>query len=169
MDQDWRDLPPERGAALRGRIGRVFEDHGWISNLEIQDNITLAQRHHADRPEEEIEEEAVNLSRVFGLPGLSLGPVSGVLGQDLSRAACVRALLGRPDLVVLERPTRGVYPEIMPALVNSLRSARERGAAVLWTTSDARVWIDPDIRPSRKFAMLGSQLVFAGGGNAETL
>ena len=38
---------------------------------------------------------------------------------DLQRAACVRAFLGTPDLVLLERPDEGVYPDIMPPLINA--------------------------------------------------
>ena len=77
---------------------------------------------------------------------------------DLRRAACVRAFLGRPELLVLERPTAGVYPAIMPALMSAVRAARSRGAAVLWTTESWDVWNDPGIRPTLRLRMTGSQM-----------
>src|ERR1035437_7497838 len=47
---DWEELGPDAAAAARGNIGRVFENRGWISNLDVDENITLAARHHTTRP-----------------------------------------------------------------------------------------------------------------------
>ena len=156
--QSWSDLAPDAAAARRGRIGRVFGDGGWVRTMPVADNVTLAQRHHTRRPPKEIEDEAVALARQFALPGLPRGLPTDVRRQDLRRAACVRALMGEPRLLLLEEPTDGVYPEIMPSLVNALRGARRRGAAVMWLTADGRVWNDAGIRPTAKYLMTGSQM-----------
>src|SRR5215210_2327568 len=81
LGRDWRSVPAGEGAALRGRIGRVFDavgvgavGTGWVSHLDVDENITLAQRHHTRRPSGEIEAEAAKLARMFGLPGLPSGP-----------------------------------------------------------------------------------------------
>jgi phospholipid/cholesterol/gamma-HCH transport system ATP-binding protein len=124
----------------------------------MEDNITLAQRHHTRRPESEIRDEASELARLFSLPGLPRGLSTGMRRQDLRRASCVRALLGKPTLLILERPTAGVYPAMMPALMTSLRVARSRGSAVLWMTADRGVWNDAGIRPTFRATMSGSQL-----------
>jgi phospholipid/cholesterol/gamma-HCH transport system ATP-binding protein len=100
---------------------------------------------------------------VFSLPGLPQGKPSSMRAPDLRRAACVRALLGKPDLLILERPEAGVYPAIMRALMSSLRAARLRGAAVLWTTDDWDVWKDPGIRPTMRCKMTGSQMSILPG------
>ena len=42
--------------------------------------------------------------------------------SDLRRAACVRAFLGEPMLLILEQPERDVFPDIMPPLLASIRS-----------------------------------------------
>ena len=158
LGEPWSALAEEAKLAARARIGRVFEEPGWISELDMEDNITLLQRHHTRRPELAIRDEASELARRFSLPGLPQGKPAGMRAPDLRRAACVRAFLGRPELLILERPTAGVYPEIMPALMASVRAARSRGAAVLWTTDDAHVWNDPGIKPTIRGAMAGSQL-----------
>ena len=159
----WDERTPDEAAELRGRIGRVFADDGpaggWVSDLSVSDNVTLARRHHSRAALERIEDEAAALARVFGLPGLPRGRPARVHRQDLQRAACVRAFLGNPVLLILEQPTEGVYPDIMPPLVNALRAARDRGAAVLWSTSNSRVWADTAIRPSVKCLMSGSQML----------
>jgi len=163
LGEPWSALPEEAKLAARAKIGRVFEEPGWISELDMEDNITLLQRHHTRRLESAIRDEASELARRFSLPGLPQGKPSAMRAPDLRRAACVRAFLGHPQLLILERPTAGVYPEIMPALMTSVRAARSRGAAVLWTTDDSQVWHDPGIKPTIRGVMTGSQMSILPG------
>ena len=164
LGRDWRSVARGEGAALRGRIGRVFDADaahgaGWVSHLDVDENIVLAQRHHTRRPSSEIEAEAAKLARMFGLPGLPRGRPAQTRLPDLQRAACARAFLGTPDLILLERPAQGVFPEIMPPLINAVRSARARGAAVVWLTDTPAVWGDRGIRPTRRCVMSGAQML----------
>jgi phospholipid/cholesterol/gamma-HCH transport system ATP-binding protein len=166
LGRDWCTTTAREGAALRGRIGRVFDavgvgavGTGWVSNLDVDENVMLAQRHHTRRPSKEIEAEAAKLARMFGLPGLPRGRPAQTRVPDLQRAACVRAFLGGPELILLERPAQGVYPEIMPPLINAVRSARGRGAAVVWLTDTPAVWNDRGIRPTWRCVMSGSQML----------
>lgn len=154
----WPDYAHADLLAARGAIGRVYDEPGWIGALDMDENIMLSQLHHTRRPLAEIRDEASALSRQFSLPGLPQGRPSGMHPADLRRAACVRAFLGRPELLILERPTAGVYPAIMPALMSAVRGARSRGAAVLWTTESWDVWNDPGIRPTLRLRMTGSQM-----------
>ncbi len=154
----WSNYAYRDRLAARGRIGRVFEEPGWIGTLDMDENILLSQAHHTRRPLAELRDEAAALARRFSLPGLPQGRPSGMHPSDLRRAACVRALLGTPELLVLERPTEGVYPSIMAPLVSALRHARARGAGVLWLTDNRDVWNDAGIRPTLRCRMTGSQL-----------
>lgn len=159
---DWWSMSAARAASCRGRIGRVFEGQAWVGALDVGENITLAQRHHTRRPVAEIIAQAGALSEMFGLPGLPRSMPGRTHPQDLQRAACVRAFMGRPDLVILERPETGLYPEIMSPLMTAIRRVRSNGAAVLWTTTETEVWQDPGIR-SRRLLMSGSQVLAAAG------
>lgn len=154
----WSSRTEQDQLAARAKIGRVFEEPGWISELDMEDNIILSQRHHTRRPDSAIRDEASELARRFSLPGLPQGRPSAMRAPDLRRAACVRAFMGKPELLILERPTAGVYPDIMPALMSSVKAAQSHGAAVLWMTDDPRVWNDPGVKPTIRGAMSGSQL-----------
>ena len=158
LGEDWQSATADRAADLRGKIGRAFEDEGWVSELDVDENIMLGQRHHKQRNEEEIRDEALKFARLFGLPGLPRGRPGSARHLDLRKAACVRAFLGQPALIILELAGRGVYADLMAPLVNAVQSARKRGAAVLWTASELEVWNNPGLRATLRGKMFGSQM-----------
>jgi phospholipid/cholesterol/gamma-HCH transport system ATP-binding protein len=162
--EDWAAMGPGHSCRSRARIGRVFAGPNWVSNLDVDENVVLAQRHHTRRPDDELTAEADQLARSLGLSGLPRGRPAVVRRQNLSRAAIVRALMGGPDLLLLERPEYGVYPEIMGPLVDTLNAARKRGAAVLWTTNNPDVWRDKSIEPTLRVVMSGTLLRVAAEG-----
>lgn len=158
MGRNWQEMAADYASAQRAKVGRVFESQGWINFLGVGQNITLAQRHHTTRTDTDIEAEATELARIFGLPGLPHRPVSGARLEDLNRSAFVRAFLGQPALIILERPTRDLMPAILPPLVNAVRIARGRGCAIMWTTSEDLVWRDPGIDATFKCTMFGARM-----------
>lgn len=155
---DWCQMGFAEACRARGRIGRVFEGAGWVANLDVDENIVLAQRHHTRRPESELVREAEGLARAFGLPGLPRTRPAQTSRQDLARAGLVRAFMGGPRLLLLEQPEAGAFPDVMPALADAVRVARRTGAAVLWLTSNAEVWRDPGLGPTARRAMAGPRV-----------
>jgi phospholipid/cholesterol/gamma-HCH transport system ATP-binding protein len=158
LGEDWQGMAADHAAAQRGKIGRLFEDEGWVSDLDVDDNIMLAQRHHTRRSEQEIMDEALKLARAFGLPGLPRGRPGSMRRWDLRKAACIRAFLGQPAFMILEQPERGVYADLMAPLVSAVQSARKRGGAVLWTVTDPKIWNHPALHATARARMFGSQL-----------
>jgi phospholipid/cholesterol/gamma-HCH transport system ATP-binding protein len=139
LGKAWETLDEDAALAARALIGRAFDEPGWIGELDMDDNITLAQRHHTRRPEAEIRDEASELARLFSLPGLPLGKPSGMRAPELRLA-------------------------IIPALMTAVGAARARGAAILWTTEAWDVWNDAGIKPTVRCKMTGSQLSIVPGG-----
>jgi len=158
LGEDWQAMAADDAAAQRGKVGRVFENQGWINFLDVSQNITLAQRHHSTRTDADIEEEAIGLARLFGLPGLPYTSVSRARREDLNRAAFIRAFLGHPTLIILERPTRNLLPGILPPLINAVRRARDQGSAIIWTTCEDLVWRNLDIHATLKCTMFGARM-----------
>lgn len=164
LGEDWAGVTAERAADLRGRIGRVFEEHGWISNLDMDENITLAQRHHTARPEAEIEAEALAVARGFGLADLPRMRPAVLKRGDLRMAEWVRAFIGAPALVLLENPTRDVYGEAVGRLAQAVAAVRERGGAVMVLTEDERLRQSLGPAASLRFDVSGAGLVPREGG-----
>jgi phospholipid/cholesterol/gamma-HCH transport system ATP-binding protein len=142
FDRDWTGLSHLYTAALRGRIGRVFHDGGWIAFLDMETNILLPQLHHTRREMPELRAAAAELAHDFGLPGLPVGLPGALSAADLSRAACIRAFLGNPLLVLLESPLQGQPEGLAAPLVNAVLAACDHGAAAVWLTPGDAVWAD---------------------------
>jgi len=149
----------EAGHWLRGRVGRVFHRGNWLDRLSLMDNILLQSRHHSGRGDEALKREASVLAEIFGMPGIPLGMPDRFPRIDLQRAACVRAFLGNPLMVILEEPTNGAHGELLSPLMSAIRAARDRGTSVIWFSSSLDIWGDRTIAASRRYRMAGSELV----------
>src|SRR5688572_9028252 len=135
LNQDWTQVQPEIADTLRGQIGRVFSSGCWLHHLSLLDNVVLRLAHHTRQRFAELRDEAVRLAEWFGLPGFPAGAPRDIMPVDLQRAACVRAFMGYPALILLEEPTDGVYPDMLFSLINVIRLARRGGSAIVWLTA----------------------------------
>jgi phospholipid/cholesterol/gamma-HCH transport system ATP-binding protein len=153
LGRDWSAVPPAYADALRGRIGRVFSAGSWIGFMDVSTNILLPQLHHTRDDPNELRDRATALCCAFGLPGLPLVRPGQLAASDLARAACVRAFLGNPLLVVLESPVQGRFTNLMPLLLNALAAARDGGAAAVWFTRSDLVWRDPSIAATMRLRL----------------
>ena len=159
LGKQWSKLPPDTANGLRGRIGRVFSEGSWVGHLSVLENILLPQLHHTRRTETELRDEAAMLAEQFDLPGLPMGHPNDSLPIDLQRAACVRAFMGQPVFILIEESNPGCFKEMMPNLINAIREARDRGATVMWLTSDKFIWRDPSIPAGRRYRLAGRKFM----------
>src|SRR5215472_2264306 len=132
--RDWTLQPDAYAAALRGRIGRMFAGGGWIDFMDAETNILLPHLHHTRDDRAGLQTAAAELARAFGLPGLPSGPLRGLSAGDLAGAACIRAFLGEPLLIILESPLAGDDAELATRLLSWIARARGQRTAVLWLT-----------------------------------
>jgi len=138
--ESWTTMHPFRQGQLRGKIGRVFDGEGWVSNLTVYENMVLALRHHTHRSETDIRHEVKELSDAAGVLSFWDRRPDAVPRAALQRAQWVRAFAGSHILFLLERPEREVAVEQMPVLFELVRKAVADGSSVLWTTLDREVW-----------------------------
>lgn len=136
----WNSLSPLAELNARAQIGRVFEKNSWLSNLNVIENVTLSLRHHSKKPERDIISEADLLAKHFGLPEVPRQRPPFVPKRELRMAEWVRALVGKPLLLLLERPEAGVPDDDLPKLIDAVQTALRRGAAVIWQTDRDVVW-----------------------------
>ena len=152
LGQDWAALPRVRAEALRGRIGHIFaENGGWLPHLSVEEGILLPQLHHSRRSEAVLRDAAAALARRFGLDRLPEGHPAELSALDLARAACVRAFLGEPALLLLESPLDREVSDLLAApVLEALAPALARGAAAIWATRSRRAWDHPGFARVRR-------------------
>ena len=150
---DWQQRSPGAASDCRGRIGRVFRRGGWISNLDLDENIMLAQRYHTGRTDEDMVAEMEKLAADLGMPVLPRLRPAQVNRLELRRAQWVRALLGRPELLLLDQPARELPAGWAAPLVRLVQERRAEGCTVLWITSTRDDWDNPALKPSLKFEL----------------
>lgn len=158
LGNNWHRLHPAVAAEARGRIGRVFKTGGWISNLNLDENITLPQRHHTHRPVDEIYAEAQKMGEFFGLRTLPNVRPAHLKRSLLRRAEWARAFLGEPALIILEEPLKDAYSEVLHYLIKGIAGALSRGAAVLWITADMPLLDRNLLAPIQTYQLKGPRL-----------
>jgi phospholipid/cholesterol/gamma-HCH transport system ATP-binding protein len=156
---DWNRVAHEGASAMRGQIGRVYGKTSWIGFLGTDLNILLPQLHHTRRSEQELRNVAAELARSFGLPGLPTGRPDSLGSTDLVRAACVRAFIGQPRLLILDNAELGQIDLLVPALVQALTAAHNRHAASIWLTHADLVWNDRFLPTAERLRLTDRGLV----------
>jgi ABC-type lipoprotein export system ATPase subunit len=136
--RDWADMPPLEQARARGRIGRLFEFHGWVYNLSVLENLILAVQTHG-RGDGQPEAEALAMARRFGLAAIPEGRPVTLRKRELRLFEWIRAFLGRPELIIVERPELDMPRLALSVCFDLAREARERGAAILLITHEVDI------------------------------
>lgn len=133
LGRDWTAIGHDEACALRGRqTGRVFGGTAWLSNLDLDENLTLAARYHGSPSSADARASIGAAAARIGLPELPAGRPAWLPARTLQIAQWARALHHAPRLLVLEDPLRHVPREPAAALTRALADARAAGAAVLW-------------------------------------
>jgi ABC-2 type transport system ATP-binding protein len=117
---------PAGSAPLRRRIGYVTQAASVYDDLTVTENLRFFAR-VLGCPDAEVE-KAIDAVDLASHADAVVGRLSG--GQR-SRASLAVALLGSPDLLVLDEPTVGLDPVLRRDLWNLFHDLADGGAAVL--------------------------------------
>jgi cell division transport system ATP-binding protein len=122
-------------AALRRRIGIVFQEFGLLDHMTVRENIALPLRVAGRRPED----HAVDLGELVAWVGLrdrmDAYPRELSAGEK-QRAAIARAVINAPDLILADEPTGNVDPEMGARILRLLIELNNLGKTVLVATHD---------------------------------
>ncbi len=131
------DLLPAHTIVAEG-ISQVPEGRMVFTNLSVRENLALGAYQRNDR--EEIRE---TLARVFALfpllrerQGQSAATLSGGEQQML---AIGRALMARPQLLLLDEPSLGLAPIVVQKIFAIIREINAQGTAVLLVEQNAHM------------------------------
>ncbi len=128
-------LSGKRLCELRRRIGRVFQDLKLISDKTVKENMRLVfDILRIDR--KKIAQENKRLLSLVGLEGKSGLFPSQLAEGEKQRVGIARALIGRPDVLLVDEPTSNLDPATSWQIIKILRDINEAGTAVVIATHD---------------------------------
>jgi cell division transport system ATP-binding protein len=122
-------------AALRRRIGVVFQDLRLIDDISVGDNVALPLR-IAGTDERAVAENVRELLSWVGLADRADAPAATLSGGERQRVAIARAIVNSPELLIADEPTGNVDDEIALLLVRVFERINQLGSTVLIATHD---------------------------------
>ena len=120
---------PQQRDQLYPRIGVVTDKQSFYERLSARDNLSMFARLHGV-PNRRIDE----LLERFGLIEYSKKAVKGFSLGMRQKLLLARAFLGKPDLLFLDEPTRGLDPSSARILRTMIREENKRGCTIFLTT-----------------------------------
>jgi cell division transport system ATP-binding protein len=145
FDQDTATLTKDRRAALRRRIGIVFQDFRLLDHLTTYENVALPFR-VLGKEEGAYRNEVIELLQWVGL-GERMGSLPPVLsGGEKQRAAIARAVIARPQLLLADEPTGNVDPNLGQRLLRLFIELYRLGTSVVIATHDIALMDEYDAR-----------------------
>ena len=115
-------------ARARAGLAYVPEGRDVFPGLTVQHNLVLGEKpgqRHARWT-------FADMYRLFPQLALRRDTLAGVLsGGEQQMLALARALMGDPDLLIVDEPTEGLAPQLVTQVADFLVVLRERGVSVL--------------------------------------
>ena len=126
---EWPEWGADESSRERGRMGCVFAAGGLLANLDMDENVWLpARMHRWAGAEAAIEQWA----KFFGVWPLPAERAPFVRERDRRKIPWIRAFVGNPEVLVLERPLRELPAEDRALFLAAVKQVRAGGCAAVW-------------------------------------
>jgi urea transport system ATP-binding protein len=152
---DLSSMAPYERAVLG--IGYVPQGHQVFAHLTAWENLQVVHERKKGADRSAIDEALDVFPALHKLLQRPAGLLSGGQAQQL---AIARALVTRPDLLVLDEPTEGIQPSIILEIEDAIaRLHRETGMAILLVEQ----YVEFALRLAERYAVMdGGRIVQAG-------
>ncbi len=146
-----------RSAGNRLRLGVTPQETGLPETLKVGEIVEFVAGHYPDPS------PAAELLDSFGLAGLHRKQAGSLSGGQKRRLTVALALVGRPEVVVLDEPTTGLDVEARHSLWRALRHYHERGGTLVLTSH----YLEEVEALAQRVVVLGDGRILADGSPEE--
>lgn len=142
-------------------LALVPEGRGIFGRLTVVENLLMGAHR---REKANLNDEIQQIFELFPRLGERQKQLAGTLsGGEQQMLAIGRALMGKPQLLLLDEPSMGLAPIIVQRIFEIVRTINQQGTAVLLVEQNARLALSI---ADRAYVMDGGVITLEGSGQA---
>lgn len=136
LDGELIDRKSKNLAALRQKIGMVFQSYELFPHLTVLENIMLAPQRVQKRSKEDVKKEALELLARVGLAEKADSYPRQLSGGQKQRVAIVRALCMHPEILLFDEVTAALDPEMVREVLDVMLNLAAQGRTMIIVTHE---------------------------------
>lgn len=121
---------------VRRKMGMVFQDFHLFFNRTVLENVTSAPVDLLKMPKKEAVREGMRLLERVGLADKADCFPEELSGGQKQRAAIVRALMMKPEILLVDEPTSALDPSMKTEVLSVIRSLADEGMTMMIVTHE---------------------------------
>ncbi|WP_281646486.1 ATP-binding cassette domain-containing protein [Parendozoicomonas sp. Alg238-R29] len=125
-------------AAIRSRLGFVFQNFNLWPHMTILENVMEAPIHVLNRSKAQVKEFSESLLEKVGLADRAHYYPAQLSGGQQQRVAIARALAMEPQVMLFDEPTSALDPELVGEVLGVMRSLADEGRTMLIVTHEMK-------------------------------
>jgi putative ABC transport system ATP-binding protein len=118
------------------RMGFIFQQAYFLSNLNIRDNILLPALKAAPKEKDAMIARVDALLERFGIAHVKLHGITQVSGGQLQRASICRSLVCEPSILFADEPTGALNSSMTAEVMDALTDVHSAGTTLVMVTHD---------------------------------
>lgn len=155
--EDITEAPPHRLVELG--IAHVPEGRGVFTEMTVSDNLWLGS--NPARSRDHAVAQRAEVLTLFPRLGERMGQTVGTMsGGEQQMIAVARALMSKPELLLLDEPSLGLAPIVVGEMFEALRRVRDSGMSILMVEQNVHESL---ALASRGYLIEAGRLIGEGG------
>lgn len=122
--------------SIRSKITMVFQSFNLFNNMNVLDNVMLAQKLVLKKSNIEAKETAIKYLTLVNMQDRMNYRISELSGGQKQRVAIARALAINPDIILFDEPTSALDPEMVEEVLNVMKTLANEGKTMIVVTHE---------------------------------
>ena len=123
---------------VRQKIGMVFQSYDLFPHMKVMDNLLLGPTKALGLQAQQVEAEAMRMLERVGLREKAQAYPRTLSGGQKQRVALVRAMLMKPEILLLDEITAALDPEMVSEVLNVVVDLADSGMTMAIVTHEMR-------------------------------